>query len=192
MKRTAWLVALIGFVVLVGCGVVSQDSAEKTDPQQAPFGLLDRNRGAEVGGRSGDREAVVFLTKDDRLVRTIRSLAPPVTLDGLLESLKQGPTRTELRGRSALARCPTTTRSSRPCSAGGTALVDLGKPFTAPFNADQVLALAQIVFTLTARPGVGQVQFTLQDATIETPRARRVRDYGSGLADDYVTLAPSI
>ena len=191
MKRIAWLVALVGFVTLAGCGVASQDSAEKTDPQQVPFGLLDRNRGAEEGGRSGDRDAVVFLTKDGRLVRTIRRLSPPVTLDGLLEALKQGPTRTELSDgvRSAV---PDDNTFESAALAGGTALVDLGKPFTAPSNADQVLALAQIVFTLTARPGVGQVQFTLQDATIETPRADGTVTTGPVSRDDYVTLAPNL
>lgn len=190
MKRVARL-ALVALVVLAGCGVASQDSAEKTDPQQVPFGLLDRNRGAEESGRSGDRDAVVFLTGNGRLVRTIRSLAPPVTLDGLLDALKQGPTRAELEDGVGSA-VPDDNTFESAALVGGTALVDLGNPFTAPSNADQVLALAQIVFTLTGRPGVGQVQFTLQDATIETPRADGTVTTGPVSRDDYLRFAPNL
>jgi hypothetical protein len=190
MKRFVVLLAAAAFA-LVGCGVASQDSAEKTDPREVPFGLLDRNRGAEVGDRSGDRDAVVFLTKDGRLVRTVRSLPPPVTLDALLESLKQGPSRTELSDGVRSAVPDDNTFESAELS-GGTALVDLGKPFTAASTEEQVLALAQIVFTLTARPGVGQVQFTIDDAAIEIPVGDGSATTQPVSRDNYLRLAPNI
>jgi hypothetical protein len=191
MKRVVVLLTAVVALALAGCGVASQDSAEKTDPREVPFGLLDRNRGAEVGDRSGDRDAVVFLTKDDRLVRTVRSLPPPVTLDALLESLKQGPSSAELSDGVRSAVPDDNTFESAELS-GGTALVDLGKPFTAASTEEQVLALAQIVFTLTARPGVGQVQFTIEDAAIEIPVGDGSVTSQPVSRDNYLTLAPNV
>jgi spore germination protein GerM len=192
MKRVVVaLLTAVAVVVVAGCGVASQDAAERTDPKEVPFGLLDRNRGAEVGDRSGDRDVVVFLTKDGRLVRTVRSLAPPVTFDALLESLKQGPTRPELADGVRSAVPDDNTFESAELS-GGTALVDLGKPFTAASTEEQVLALAQIVFTLTARPGVGQVQFTLDDVAVEIPIGDGSVTTEPVSRDDYVGLAPNV
>src|SRR5262249_60003172 len=127
----------------------------------------------ESGGANttnGNRDVVIFLTKDGRLVRALRKVKAPVEMDALLGVLKDGPTRAELA---------TGTRSAVPddntfrsvALAGGTAVVDLSKPFNTRSSEEQLLALAQIVYTMTSRPGVGQVQFTLNDQNIEIPTA---------------------
>jgi hypothetical protein len=182
-------VAALGLVLAAGCGVPSQDSATETDPNQVPFGLLDRNRGVEVGGLGG-RSVVVFLTDEGRLYRTTRNIPPPLRLDAVLETLKEGPTRAELAGgvRSAVLDDDT---FGDVAVAGGTAVVDLSRPLTGRSNADQILALAQIVFTLTARPGIGQVQFTLADQSIEIPVANGTTTTNPVSRDDYQSLAPA-
>jgi spore germination protein GerM len=73
---------------------------------------------------------------------------------------------------------------------GGTAIVDLSRPFTALSGSDQLLALAQIVFTLTSRPGIGQVQFTLGGAAIDIPRANGSLTPSPVSRDDYGPLSP--
>jgi hypothetical protein len=190
-RRSARRIAVIVVVLLVaaGCGVPSQDSATETDPNQVPFGLLDRNRGVEVGSLGG-RNVVVFLTGDGRLVRTTRRIRPPLRLDGVLEVLKEGPTRAELAAGTRSAVLDDDTFES-VAVAGGTAVVDLSRPFTGRSNADQILALAQIVFTLTARPGIGQVQFTLADQSIEIPVANGTLTTNPVSRDDYQSLAPA-
>jgi hypothetical protein len=189
MRRTV-AAAVIALLVLAACGVPSQDTATKVDAKQVPFGLLDKNRGAAVGDRSGDRDVVIFLTREGRLVRAVRKVPPPVTFDALLELLKQGPTSTEL-DQGTRSAVPDDDTFESVELAGGTAIVNLGKPFTAPSSAEQVLALAQIVWTLTARPGVGQVQFTLGDAGIEIPVANGTVTTDPVSRDDYLPLAPN-
>ena len=56
-------------------------------------------------------------------------------------------------------------------SAAGYVTVDLaGEPFQQIDPADQRAAIAQLVLTLTARPGVGQVRFTLDGEPLPVPR----------------------
>jgi spore germination protein GerM len=55
---------------------------------------------------------------------------------------------------------------------------------------DQKLAIAQIVLTLTSRPGVGQVLFSVEGKFISVPRGRG-DSVASGIAvtfDDYESL----
>jgi hypothetical protein len=171
------------------CGVPSQDSATKTDSSQVPFGLLDRNRGVVPGDRSGDRDVVVFLTNGGRLTRAVRRLPPPVTLTSLLDALKEGPTRPEVAAGTRSAVLDDDTFGTVGDS-GGTAVVELTRPLTGRSSADQVLALAQIVWTLTARPGIGQVLFTSGDQSIEIPTGDGRVVTTPVSRDDYSSIAP--
>jgi spore germination protein GerM len=170
--------------------VPSQDEATKSNPKDVPFGLLDENSGVDSTDQFGDRDVVVFLAKNGRLIRAERKLAPPVTLERMLTKLAQGPTRAEVAGgiRSAL---PDDETFQSVSLTGGTATVDLGQPFTALSGSDQLLALAQIVWSLTSRPGIGQVQFTLNGAAIDIPRANGSLTPSPVSRDDYLPLGPS-
>jgi spore germination protein GerM len=130
----------------------------------------------------------VFLNENGKLYRATRKVKPPVNFDELLRELKDGPTRAELAGgvRSAV---PDDDTFESATFSGGTAIVDLAKPFNARSSNDQLLALAQIVYTMTARPGVGQVQFTLQGSSIDTPRADGTVTTGPVSRNDYLPLA---
>ena len=76
-------------------------------------------------------------------------------------------------------------------SGAGYATVDLA---TEPFNridpADQRTAIGQIVMTLVRRPGIGQVQFTLDGVPLRVPRRDGLQsEPGVGVSrDDYVSL----
>ena len=189
-RRGIVLAVLLGVSLTVSaCGVPSHDTAEKTNPKDVPFGLLDENSGVDPTDQFGDRDVVVFLAKNGRLIRAERKLAPPVTLERMLSKLAQGPTRAEVAdgGRSAL---PDDETFQSVTLTGGTATVDLGQPFTALSGSDQLLALAQIVWSLTSRPGIGQVQFTLNGAAIDIPRANGSLTPSPVSRDDYLPLAP--
>lgn len=188
-RRLLALVLLLGLAV-AACGVSSQDSASKTPTKDVPFGLLDKNRGAAAGNPSGNRDVVIFLTMDGRLIRALRKVRAPVDMDALLDVLKNGPTRAELAAgtRSAV---PDDETFRSVALAGGTAVVDLSKPFNPRLSTDQLLALAQIVYTMTSRPGVGQVQFTLNDQSIEIPVVNGTVTSSPVSRDDYASLAPA-
>lgn len=190
-RRGISIVVVLGVLAgVTACGVPSQDTATKTNPKDVPFGLLNQNSGVNQINQSGARDVVIFLAKNGRLVRAERKLAPPVSFERLLDKLAQGPTRGEVAAgtRSAL---PDGESFRSITLNGGTAIIDLSRPFTALSGADQLLALAQIVFTLTSRPGIGQVQFTLGRAAIDIPRANGSLTPSPVSRDDYSPLQPS-
>ena len=191
-RRGRALVALAvsAALALAACGVPKQDSAERVEDDRVPYQLLDRNSGGTAdGSQIGSRNAVIYLAVGGRLVPTVRSLPPPLTLPRLLRALGRGPTKPEAASgiRTALPfeDTPTDVRIAR-----GTATMKLPTSFTTLSRADQVLALAQIVYTVTDQPGIGQVQFTLDGAPIDIPRADRSLTSQPVSREDYLALAP--
>lgn len=67
----------------------------------------------------------------------------------------------------------------------GVATVDLQPSFRQLDGADQELAIAQIVLTLT-ESGVGQVAFTIAGQTIQIPTAESLQTVGPVTREDYV------
>ena len=74
---------------------------------------------------------------------------------------------------------------------GGIATVGLSADFTAASSTDQLAAAAQIVCTLTACPGIGQVQFQLDGKPVDVPRGDGSTTSKPVSRDDYPTLIPS-
>ena len=76
-------------------------------------------------------------------------------------------------------------------SGTGFVTVDLsGEPFDQIDPADQRAAIAQIVLTLVSRPGVGQVQFTLDGVPMRVPRRDGLQSEAGELVSrqDYESL----
>ena len=178
-----------GVAVVASCGVPKDSTATKVAPKQVPFDLLNRNRGATASDTAGDA-ASVFFAKSGRLVAVARRLAPAASPQVVLNMLRAGPTNGEVETglRSALLG----QNVARVVSVvAGTVTVDLRAAFSSLPSADQSLALAQLVFTLTGRPGVGQVRFTLDGQATDVPLSdgslvrRRVS------RDDYSGVAPA-
>jgi hypothetical protein len=80
-------------------------------------------------------------------------------------------------------------------SGAGFVIVDLA---TEPFNridpSDQRTAIAQIVMTLVSRPGIGQVQFTLDGVPLRVPRRDGLQsEPGEGVfRNDYESLLDAV
>lgn len=191
MIRTRLRVVLVvvAFVGVASCGVPKASTASGIRAKQVPFGLLDRNSGVRASDSVGDANSVYF-SKSGRLVSVPRRLAPSASPEVLLAMLRRGPTKGEVAAgvRSALLG----QNLARVVKVvGGTATVDLRSAFSALPSADQFLGLAQLVFTLTGRPGIGQVRFTLGGRPTEVPLSdgslvtRRVS------RDDFAAVAPT-
>ncbi len=190
-RRLVWVVApLLLALVVTGCGIPEQGSAKQVDDDNVPYRLLDQNSGGIADSeRLGTSDAVIYLARGGRLLPTGRSLPPPLTLERLLRSLGRGPTSPEVTAgiRTAL---PIEDAQTDVTVQRGTATVDLPASFTNLSQPDQVLALAQIVYTLTGQPGIGQVQFMLDGTTADIPRADLSLTATPVTRDDYLALAP--
>ena len=188
-KPRGEVIAVVACVVIVSCGVPKQSTATRIRAKHVPFGLLDRNAGAAASETAGDAASVYF-AKSGRLVAVARRLASSAPPQDLLNLLRRGPTKGEVEAglRSAV---PNQNLARVSSVTAGTASVDLRSEFSLLPSADQFLALAQLVFTLTSRPGIGQVRFTLGGRATDVPLAdgslvrRRVS------RDDYEGVAPA-
>ncbi len=188
-NRMTAFVVMAALAALAACGVPRDSTATKIRAKQVPFDLLNRNRGADAADTAGEA-ASVFFAKSGQLVSVARPLAPSASPQVLLNMLRRGPTTGEVEAglRSALLG----QNLARVVSVvAGTATVDLRSAFSTLPSADQFLALAQLVFTLTGRPGIGQVRFTLERQATDVPLSdgslvrRRVS------RDDYEGVAPT-
>jgi spore germination protein GerM len=122
-------------------------------------------------------------------VSTTRLLVSPATPTQVLDTLLQG-----IRGEEA----STGLRSALPTrfaatvdTRRGVALISASAPFLSDLSpTDQRLAIAQIVLTLTRRPGIGQVSFRVDGTEIAVPRGAGDLTAAGGTVtfDDYTVL----
>ena len=75
--------------------------------------------------------------------------------------------------------------------ARGLATVDLDAAFGELAGTAQLVALAELVYTATGRPGVGQVVFSLDGQPIEVPRGDGSLTSEPLTRSDYPELAPA-
>ena len=198
MSRAGRLtVALLAVLVSLGvsaCGIPSDKGVTLAQPGDVPFDLLDASSSTGTTGTTAPQtptaRATIFLVQGDRLAAASRDLPAPVSAQSVLENLVNGPSDSEIAlGLRTALLADDLIRSVGV--AGGIATVDLGPAFAEIGGRDQILALAQIVSTLTGLPGVGRVSFTLEGNSVGVPRGDGAITTGSVSRDDYALLAPA-
>ncbi len=142
--------------------------------------------GGPAGPSAPEPDADVFLVQAEHLVKVVRSTRR-ADLTGALELVLAGPTEAEFAAGIRTAVSPQTElRSAR--LEGDMAVIDLSAAFVEVGGQEQILAVAQIVLTATAVPGVGQVRFLLEGQAVEVPRADGTLTSESLRAADYQGL----
>ena len=190
----ALALAAVAAGTAAGCGIPPEDGATLARAEDVPFDLLAEipettsSTIASPTGASTSR-ATIFLVQGERLAPVERDVPAPPSGEGVIEALERGPTRSEaaLGLRSALVGDDVMRSIGL---SGGIANVDLGKGFTDIVGRDQIMALAQIVSTVTGLPGVGRVSFTLEGVPVGVPRGDGAVTTESVSRDDYALLAP--
>jgi spore germination protein GerM len=178
-------------LVAAGCGVSPQGHATLAAPGSVPFDLLGQTPSATATTLqiSPTDKATIFLVQGERLAPVQRELPAPVSVESVLEALAAGPTATEVQLGLRTALLASGLMHSGGVS-GGIATIDLGQPFTEIAGRDQIVALAQIVSTVTGLPGVGRAAFTLDGNPVGILRGDGAVTTESVSRDDYATLAP--
>lgn len=186
MRRAA-LIA-IGLVAFGSCAVATQDRAEVADGDAVPFALLDRDAPPLVPTTAPEMEGEdvqLCFIREGRLVPVGVRLETPVDPEDALAALASPPEDAPAALRTALAD-PLVVRDITV--GAGVARVDLAPSITELGGDDQLLAVAQIVCTLTARSGVGQVSFAVEGSPVEVPRGDGSLVSQSVSRDDYSSL----
>jgi hypothetical protein len=199
-RRTARVVRLAAAVVvgvLLGtCGVPDDGGARTIAKEDIPFGLADPSTttttttatlpSPPIDYPTTTRLAepvLLFFALDADFVPVTRRLPYPVSVTSVIAALARGPQVGDepLGIRSVIG--PTDVEDVRV--RGGIATVELGGRFGELPLAEQRLAVAQLVLTLTDRPGIGQVTFTVNGQSVDVPRLNGSIARGPVSRDDY-------
>jgi hypothetical protein len=176
--RRTLVVSAITVLTVTACTVSDDEQARVIDDAEVPFELLvpatpEGDTTTTTAALNGIVRPV-YLVAEDGLVaveRTVDDQSPEM----LIAELVNGPSPTErddgLSSPLADGGDDDQQLIAAVELARGVATVDLATGFTSLPSDRQVSAIAQIVLTLTAQPGIGQVAFTLEASPVDVPRA---------------------
>lgn len=194
MRRRRLLHAVVALLLVpvAGCGVSEEAAPRGIDSDAVPFDLLEP-KGASTTSTTAaaPRVAVeVYFIAGDRLTAVRREIASPVVLSSALDAVEAGPTEAEATAglRTAVPDDAVTSASS---SSSSVAHVDLASSFAAVDPAEQLLAIAQIVFTASAVTGVDSVAFSVAGHPAEVPIDGATLVSRAVGRSDYTSVVPA-
>lgn len=181
MRRATTTALVAAALLIAACGIPTD-----RHPTAVPGGVVRPALGPTLTTPTPAIRSTVFFVQAESLVPVARSTTRP-DVQTVLEVLFSGPTETELAAglRTAIS-SQTNVRSIR--TEGSTAVIDLTPTFVEVGGEEQILALAQIVLTATASPGITDVRFALEGQAVEVPRADGTLSSGPLRATDYESL----
>lgn len=193
MKRN-WLklsLPALAFVV-ASCGVPTDESPQEINAADVQYGLLEPSTTTTSTGvpAAAESATVYLLGPDNRLVAVDRQVFEDLGVGSALASLIQGATPQEQNAglRSAINQQTAVLGAE---VSGGTAIVDVSGAFSGVDAQEQILALAQVVFTATEINGVNSVQVRVNSAAVEVPRSDGTLTRDPLTRNDYMSLAPA-
>lgn len=185
------VLGLVALVAASACGVSTQSHVSTVEPSGVPFGLAAATDDTSPTTAIADARTVaeIYLVDGDgRLLAVLRTL-DVVDPTSVVAALLEGPTQDEADF-GLLTALPDGDIVRSVDVVDGVAAVDLGDEFATADGATQRTALAQIVYTLTGRPGIGRVSFTLEGQPVEIPRGDGSLTTGSVSRDSYREMQP--
>ncbi len=189
MRRRALALLAVCGLATAACGVPTDSAARDLPESDVPFALLAAEAPTTTTSTAPSRPVAVTvfrLGRDERLVGVARQVTSPLSVEKVVAELLKGPASDERRKGWRTGLAPETLILSAGIS-DNIANIDLGGPVAT--GTQQLVALAQIVYTATELEGVNGVRFTYQGT-----RANVLTELGStafpvGRAA-YPSLAP--
>lgn len=185
---------------LAGCGVPVDGEVHGFAADQIPYGLAESSATSTlvsttaaappevVGSVSAGTVEVVtlYFVADGQLVGQQREVGRPVAPTDLTTQLEEGP---RIVDQPPGVRSVVRVEHIKAISVrAGVGTVDLAPSFIQLAPAERRLAVAQLVLTLTARPGIGQVIFSSDGQPLDVPRGDGSLLKGAVSRDDYIRL----
>lgn len=189
-----WLGALAAAVVAAACGVPTDAEPRPLLEDEAPPGLFGppTTTAVPVTSDEATAEATIYLVgPEERLVPVARRVPMTATLDDVLAALTAGPTEAEVAVSGLRTTIPAGATAASDGVEAEVAQVDLGGAFAEAEGQDLVGAIAQVVFTLTAVPGIEMVRFELEGRPIEVPADDGVLNGAPLGRREFPALAPA-
>jgi spore germination protein GerM len=181
----------LALVVLTACGLPVDGSARPLREDAVPFNLLGTELPGPATPPPGDEQAnmVTLCFVDDQEIIEITTRVPHGgSLLLVTRELAHPP---DTPGEQTVTTILTDPLLIRGVTArAGIANIDLHNGFLTLDGQSQVLAFAQMVCTMTSRPGIGQVSFTLLGTPIDVVRPDGSLATGPVSRDDYASLLP--
>jgi hypothetical protein len=171
------LVVLIAGL-LAGCGIPVGSAPKAIAKSDVPFHLLDPSTpstSTPFNAPGGVSEVIFLVDSSLHLTAAHRIVAPPANLTQIVNLLLLGPTDLESTAGIQSFLTGTTTQSAGPnraavTVANGIATVNFAtNPVQVVAGSQTLLAIAQVVFTVTQQPNVTGVLFEIADQPIEVP-----------------------
>lgn len=186
MKARAGALGLV-LTTVVGCGIPVDERARPLSRDEVPSGLRTEAPPTTQFAAPSPASAELFFVRDSRLAPVGRQTETP-SVDEALAALGSGPTASE-RGDGLRTALPGPVELAG-AEAAGVPVVEVAESFGEIEGEEQILALAQIVFTLTGVPGVNGVAFSLSGRVVEVPTGDGTLKAGPLGRDDYAAVAP--
>ncbi|MEZ5235149.1 MAG: GerMN domain-containing protein [Acidimicrobiales bacterium] len=179
--------ALAAGSLATGCGVPLQDRATYIPPDQVPYDLGATTAPPTTAPDAATHLATLYFVLDDELVAVQRPVSTPPVARTAVELLLQPLSDAEasLGLRRALS---DPTLVDTVSSSGTSAQVELTDDFLLLPAREQLLALGQLVLTLTGLDEVARVRFTLDREPLSVPTASGSVADGAVARDDYLPL----
>lgn len=190
LSRRRALVVLVPMALLVsGCGLGVDASPVIVNKRDVPYHLLAPATTTTTQAGVQREYVTVYLEGPQRLVAVSSALTPPVTVRSVLSALGTGPTS---RQASAGLKSPISTAAplSETGVKGGTVTISVGASFTKLAGHDQAIAVAQLVYSLTALPHVTSIDIRIHGKRAKVPTANGTLSSGPLDRLDYAALAP--
>jgi hypothetical protein len=171
------LAVLIG-ALLAGCGIPTSSAPQAIAKSDVPFHLLgpsSPSTSTPFNAPGGVSEVIYLVDATLHLTPRNRIVAPPANLTQIVNLLLLGPTEQESTDgvQSFLTGATIQSSSSNGAVvtlANGVATVDFAtNPVQVVGAVQTLLAIAQVVFTVTQQPNVNGVLFEIADQPIEVP-----------------------
>jgi spore germination protein GerM len=184
----AAILVVTAAIALSSCGIAADSAPHIVNKNSVPFGLLRPSPTTTQATPPGEY-VTIYLEGAKHLVAVSRNLPAPVTVAAVLHALGDGPTSLQaahgLQSPISTASPITLWRARRT-----TVTVSVSSTFTKLAEEDQTIAVAQLVYTLTALPGVESVKVRIAGKRAKVPTAKGTLSGGPLQRSAYATLAP--
>lgn len=181
-------VVAVSAVLLTACGVGTDASPHLVPKATVPYGLLNESTPTTTAAPPS-QYVTVYFDGPQRLVAVSRPVLVPVSVRSAVAALVQGPTSVEA---AEGLESPISTAAPIQLShlATSTVTVSVASTFTNLSGREQTIAVAQLVFTMTAFPGVDEVSVRMNGKPVAVPTGNGTVGKGALGPQQFASLAP--